>query len=319
MAKHIWILCGLMIQLNLFAMENDNKNQQQSEPAKDTNSVVTSKILSASVIDTCVDSMAKAFNSAVELSTKDLSLPLIGHLVTKNNSDSWEGLVIYGFSNNNDKFTTRDLKWVIKEFSSPYNLKKDEAKKLFNLMLDKDLMGERSGIIIDLLTRLEVKKEGVLSDKNKEYFGADSHSEIRNLLVECVENGYLEAFNIILTTFPQLVSKLNTDVAVTRQENPTRSDSKAWIYYSYNYTPQTYTLLQWLKRSANKVELAYLNRLASANEYYIGAARIILQMAVTVLDSTASVYDIKQILYKQGDITNELEASVSDKYRRENN
>jgi len=308
MAKHLWIFCGLIAGLNLLAMEDD-KNPPQNEAREQ----ILDNPLSSSVIDKCVDSVTSSFSSCVKLHEKDHTLPLIGHLVTNNNVNAWQGLIIYGFSK--QQFNSEDLKWVIREFSRPSYLGKEAAKNLFRLILDKNLLGDRGTLLIDLLTAVNIKKEDYLSDKNKEWLGADSHTEMRNLLIDCVENGYLEAFKIILETFPQLVNKLITDNAVTRQENPTRNDPKAWIYYNYNYTAKNYTLLDWLKRNHNGTPLAYLNRnWGGANEYYIGAARIILTMAVTVLDTTDAVYDMKQILYKQGDISEDLEASVSAKF-----
>lgn len=254
-----------------------------------------------------LEGFTKPFKSAHALAKEDTSLPTIGHLVLKNHTDTWESLVSYGFRKNG--FTSADLQWVINEFSRPYYLTKEKAKNLFKIVFDMNSAeakkDHRRSALVELLTKVDIRKQAYF-ESLKVYMGADSHSEDQNLLVATIESGYLDAFSSLLESFPELVKKIVTEPAVTRNEYKGKKESK------YEYELKKYTLVEFLMRRQN----SYL----IANQYYIDAGRAIIKNAVRVVDDirvleiTDPVYDLERVLFKHGHIDEVLDREVAKYY-----
>jgi len=284
------------------AKECIGTKQEEVKAQKPQNEQATEK--NASIPDDGYMSVVtKPYQSAVDKTSKDKSLPLIGHLVLSNNSEAWDGLIRYGFNQNG--FTTPDLKWVIKEYSQPSLLKKDLAARLFEIFLAINKPEQRTVKIIELLTNVEIRKQAY--DGCKSYIGSHSHTEDHNLLVEMIEHGYFDAFKKILEVFPELVKKLASETSVKREEYKGKSDESAWVSYKYVYETKTYNVIEWLMRNKSSY--------VTENKNYIEAGVIIIENVVKVLKDSDSIWELEQILFKADHIKKTLHNEVGKKYR----
>jgi hypothetical protein len=301
------------------------KNGPQSRAQRQTRGPQYTKIAQANEsMQIYQESVINAFNGAKEKSLKEANLPLIGHIVTENNKASWKGLITYGFEEN--EFSSKDLKWVIQEFSIPETLKKSHGKLLFELIINEEPNKEPSGRkqkLIELLTVVDLLKRDYLKDSTKANRGAQSHSEYRNLLTEMIEHSYFEAFTITLKKFPEMIPLIFSNLAIKRQEYVGLKNESDWFWNrSYVYEEKSYKLIEWLMRDKKidkdtAIKHIYIDRTKDAkakNNNYIEAGKIIIEQAIEILQDSDPIYALSQLLYKQNDITEELSRKVAKKY-----
>ncbi len=295
-----------------------NNPKEEQAPAAKKEEPTEPKVEEATPIDLSQSNVSAANSATIQLYTQARlkhvedknKQPLIAHVVNLNNELNWENLILLGF--NEGDFKAEDIVWVISEFSNPYTLDKKQAECLFDYMLNVGAVDSRKAHLLPLFTKTSLPQSSYVSDELLAKLGRASHSEHHNVLTNMVEKGQLAALNKILKKFPELVTKLIDEAAVTRKEYAGKTDDKAWFKNEYIYKHSDYTLINWLLR-----EKARFLQGQRGGAFYVEAGKIILENAAEVLKETNSIFELKQVLFKEGHVSKELDEKISTKFNKQ--
>lgn len=227
------------------------------------------------------------FREAKKLFAKDPSIPLIAYLAINFNS-SVEKWIDYGLFAK--KFSTADIKWVVEEFSKPQMLNKPMAERIFHSIFAPDLTAQQKEFVLELITSVALPKESSLMSSTKYWLGGHSYSEHHNLVIHCIEHGYLSAFKEILEVFPELIELFDT-AFVTRKE---QEKTSSWFSY---YNDESYNLISWLMRPQNDKPAAYVE-VNSMKPFYLQACQIIAKQFMVSYDPNNPQKEIDPQLFE---------------------
>lgn len=162
---------------------------------------------------------------------------------------------------NENKITPKDLMYVIKQYSINEGKEPNSTNLFMDCIIHRLDDREKAPKIRELLKEVSLqKKDG--NEWGKEW-GPDSVNEKHNVLVSSIEEGYFDAFRLIIEKFS--LGDLTSIIAVTRDK---KTGTSGYLgFREFTYEPVKYTLIQWLLRDKNNNEHYYFAGAASKDAY----------------------------------------------------
>lgn len=244
--------------------------------------------LSATMIGHRDDAAETVFQRIVKKAAEDPSHCLVYYIVTDEKTDSayWvtysEMALLKSQLDEKAQLKPADLLFIIQEYSKPYIIKnKDDAKRLFNTLIIERLgkQAQDSNLtpyhdITRLLTEVSINQPEAWSTP----WSNPVPKEARNVIAECVAQGYKEALGAIITAWPTFLLDLHALPAVTFTEQVADLGASG-LRTVYKDGPQTSkNIIQWLMRE-NGSPFTYMAGYYKKEEYISAASSIMTFVA----------------------------------------
>jgi hypothetical protein len=193
---------------------NDQLNQEVEVPLKTQDPkeipivVVTpsdinnQESLSQSIIGKFTYAYLEAYDKAKEDWQKRQQAPLLKYIVKGNTESFWDGLINLSLQRN--ELTSNDIMWSIHEYAKPYELTKNEAYILFNIL--RDFLKEKKGKMQDKFLDPSIAPE-------RRWFSNYSNDIKFNALVYALELGYYNE------KYTEIFKEITSILSVKVQEN----------------------------------------------------------------------------------------------------